>query len=279
LSCTSETGSPGPADEDLGDPPVVDKPQESPSRLRGWMEFPILVVIAVGLAVLIKTFLLQAFFIPSGSMETTLHGCDGCQGDRILVNKVVYDFRGIHRGDIVVFDGKDNYQDDPAPESVPSNIVSRWLHDAISFVGLAPKGTDYVKRVIGLPGDVVTCCDTAGRVEVNGVALNEPYVYEDDHHAFAPVTVPAGKLWLMGDHRSESYDSRYVGAVPKRDVIGRAFVTIWPPSRWRLLSPVSYHGVPAAAAGAAPTVMSAAVVLPAAWVRRRRRARRSDLSA
>jgi signal peptidase I len=249
LSSRSETGSQGPADEDLGELPAVDKPAERPSRLRGWMEFPILVVIAVGLAVVIKTFLLQAFFIPSGSMETTLHGCDGCQGDRILVNKIVYDFRGIHRGDIVVFDGKDNYQDDPAPEPAPGNIVSRGLHDAISFVGLAPKGTDYVKRVIGLPGDVVKCCDTLGRVEVNGVALNEPYVYEDDHHTFAPVTVPAGKLWLMGDHRSQSEDSRYVGAVPKSDVIGRAFVTIWPPSRWRLLSPVSYHGVPAAAAG------------------------------
>ncbi len=85
--------------------------------------------------------------------------------------------------------------------------------------------------------------------------------------------MPAGKLWLMGDHRSESYDSRYVGAVPKKDVIGRAFVTIWPPSRWRLLSPVSYHGVPAAAAGAAPMVLGALAVVPVYWVRRRRRRR------
>ena len=274
MSSASETGSQGPTDEDLGER-LVDPPDENAGRLRGWMEFPILVVIAVGLAVLIKTFLLQAFFIPSGSMETTLHGCDGCQGDRILVNKVVYDFRGIRRGDIVVFDGKDNYQADTAPEQQPTNIVSRWLHDAISFVGLAPKGTDYVKRVIGLPGDVVKCCDAQGRVEVNGAPLNEPYVYDDDHHAFGPITVPAGKLWLMGDHRSQSQDSRYVGAVPKRDVLGRAFVTIWPPSRWRLLSPVTYHGVPAAAAGAAPMVAAAALVVPLGWVRRSRRRRRS----
>jgi signal peptidase I len=127
--------------------------------------------------------------------------------------------------------------------------------------------------VIGLPGDTVQCCDPLGRVEVNGVALNEPYVYQDDHHVFGPVKVPAGKLWLMGDHRSESDDSRYVGPVPEKDVIGRAFVTIWPPSRWRLLSPVTYHGVPAAAAGATPMVLAAAIVAPMSWLRRRRRRR------
>lgn len=243
------------------------------SRLRGWLEFPVLLVIAVALAVLIKTFLLQAFFIPSGSMETTLHGCPGCHGDRILVNKLVYDIRSIHRGDIVVFDGKDNYPDDEAPAYVPGNPVSRVLHDAIDFVGLSPKGTDYVKRVVGLPGDVVKCCDAGGHVVVNGVTLKEPYVFQDDHHAFTAVTVPAGKLWLMGDHRSESEDSRYVGPVPKGDVVGRAFVTIWPPSRWRLLSPVTYHGVPAAAAGAAPMALAALVVTPVGLLRRRRRRR------
>ena len=139
MSSTSETGSQGPAEEDLDELPVVDKPADNPSRLRGWMEFPILVVIAVGLAVLIKTFLLQAFFIPSGSMETTLHGCEGCQGDRILVNKVVYDFRGIHRGDIVVFDGKDNYHDDPAPQAAPSNIVSRCCTTRSASSGWHPR--------------------------------------------------------------------------------------------------------------------------------------------
>jgi signal peptidase I len=174
----------------------------------------------------------------------------------------------------VVFDGKDNYPADEVPAYVPSNVVTRVIHDTVSFVGLSPKGTDYVKRVIGLPGDTVKCCDPLGRVEVNGVALNEPYVYQDDHHAFAAVTVPAGELWLMGDHRSESDDSRYVGAVPESDVIGRAFITIWPPSRWRLLSPVSYHGVPAAAAGAAPMALATAVVLPIGVIRRRRRRRR-----
>jgi signal peptidase I len=250
------------------------------ARIPGWLELPILVLVAVGIAVLIKAFLVQAFFIPSGSMEQTLHGCDGCQGDRILVNKLVYDLRSIHRGDIVVFNGKDNYPADSAPVYVPGNPVSRVIHDVIDFVGLAPQGTDYVKRVIGLPGDVVECCDAQGRVTVNGVGLDEPYVYEDNHLAFGPVTVPPGRLWVMGDHRNSSDDSRYItpATVPESDVIGRAFVTIWPPSRWRLLSPVSYHGVPAAAASAVPMLLATAIVVPTGLLRRRRRRRRASLS-
>jgi signal peptidase I len=271
LSSTDDA-APTVSDERVAEP--ADGSTKRP-RTPAWLEFPILIVIAVGLAVLIKTFLLQAFYIPSSSMEQTLHGCPGCQGDRILVNKLVYDVRGIHRGDIVVFNGKDNYATDATPAYVASNPVSGALHNLIDFIGLAPQGTDYVKRVIGLPGDTVQCCDSAGRVTVNGVGLDEPYVYQDDHHAFGPVTVPAGKLWVMGDHRSASDDSRYVGAVPEKDVIGRAFVTIWPPSRWRWLSPQTYHGVPAAAASAAPMLLAAAVVVPAGLVRRRRRRRRA----
>ncbi len=247
------------------------------SRTPGWLEFPILLVVAVGLAVLIKSFVVQAFYIPSPSMEKTLHGCDGCRGDRILVNKLVYEVRGIHRGDIVVFDGKDNYPEDTAPAYVASNPVSGALHDAINFVGLAPSGTDFVKRVIGLPGDTVQCCDPLGRVIVNGVAIDEPYVFEDDHHVFGPVVVPPGKLWVMGDHRRDSEDSRYKGTVPEKDVIGRAFVTIWPPARWGWLSPRTYHGVPAAATSAAPMILSLAVVGPVALFRRRRRRRRAAL--
>ena len=263
--------TPDPASDPAATAATEDK---RPSALRGWLEFPVLVVVAVLLAVLIKSFLVQAFYIPSPSMEKTLHGCDGCQGDRILVNKLVYHLRDIHRGDIIVFDGKDNYPNDVGPTYVAGNPVSRVLHDVIDFVGLSPKGTDYVKRVIGLPGDKVQCCDALGRVSVNGVAIDEPYIYQDDHHTFGPVTVPKGKLWVMGDHRNSSEDSRYVGPVPKDDVIGRAFVTIWPPSRWRWLSPRTYHGVPAAAASASPMLLSLAVVVPVGLVRRRRRRRR-----
>jgi signal peptidase I len=260
------------------DDAAVDEDLEAPippqrSRVPGWLEFPVLLVVAVGLAVLIKSFVVQAFYIPSSSMEKTLHGCDGCRGDRILVNKLVYHVRDIKRGDIIVFNGKDNYSDDAAPDYVASNPVSGALHRIVDFVGLAPAGTDYVKRVIGLPGDVVQCCDPQGRVIVNGVPLDEPYVYQDDHHVFGPVTVPAGRLWVMGDHRNDSQDSRYIdpATVPEKDVIGRAFVTIWPPSRWGWLSPRTYHGVPAALGSAAPMLLATALVAPVGVLRRRRR--------
>jgi signal peptidase I len=251
-------------------------------RLSFWQELPILVVVAVGLAVLIKSFLFQAFFIPSGSMEQTLHGCPGCAGDRVMVNKVVYHLRGIKRGDIIVFDGKDNYPDDASTATEPSNPVSRVVHDIADFVGLTPKGTDYIKRVIGLPGDVVECCDAQGRVTVNGVGLDEPYIYidpgqTDTNKTFGPVTVPAGRLWVMGDHRNASEDSRFIhpSTVPESDVIGRAFVIIWPPSRWTFLSPRSYHGVPAHLAGASPMLLGATVVLAGTGLRRRRGKRRA----
>jgi signal peptidase I len=281
--------SPVPADGeahevDQADDIVAAPAREHRPRLSFWQELPILVAVAVGLAVLIKTFLFQAFFIPSGSMEQTLHGCTGCQGDRVMVNKVVYHLRSIKRGDIVVFNGKDNYPDEAPVEDEPSNPVSRVFHDVADFVGLTPKGTDYIKRVIGLPGDVVQCCDAQGRVTVNGVGLNEPYIYidpgeTDTNKTFGPTTVPAGKLWVMGDHRNMSQDSRFVGAVPENDVIGRAFVIIWPPSRWTFLSPRSYAGVPAHAAGASPMILGAAVVLATQRVRRRRRRRRAARTA
>jgi signal peptidase I len=222
-------------------------------RSRGWRELPVLIVVALVLAVLVKTFLVQAFFIPSGSMETTLHGCPGCNGDRVLVNKVVYKIRDIHRGEIVVFNGVDSF-DSEIPDAPPANGVQKVVRGVTRLVGLgAPGEKDYIKRVIGLPGDRVACCSN-GHVTVQpkgsstAIELHEPYLYEDDREVFcaagtdaqcpagAPgVLVPKGRLWGMGDHRGASSDSRANGTIPIDKVIGRAFVVVWPFSRAKTL--------------------------------------------
>ena len=219
-------------------------PHQAPTQRHSSLrrELPFLVLIALVLALLIKTFLVQAFFIPSGSMERTLHGCTGCRGDRVLVNKLVYRVRDPHRGEIVVFKGPPSWQ----PEFVaatPGNPVSRLLHEVGAALGVAaPSNKDFIKRVIGVGGDHVRCCDADGRVTVNGHPLDEPYLYPGAHPSDQPfdVTVPKGRLWVMGDHRNDSADSRahqddHLGTVPVSDVIGRAFVRVWPPSRWGML--------------------------------------------
>jgi signal peptidase I len=201
-----------------------------------WVELPILLVFALVLALLIKSFVVQAFFIPSSSMENTLE-----IGDKVLVNKLVYDFRSIHRGDVVVFNGDGSW--DPVPAR-PAPLFSR-LWDSISgLFGTAPGVHDYIKRVIGVPGDHVACCNRHGRVTVNGVPLSEKsYLYPGDspsEQRFS-IIVPPGRLWVMGDHRSVSWDSRGHmsdpgnGTVPVNHVVGRAFVIVAPISRWGIL--------------------------------------------
>jgi signal peptidase I len=205
-----------------------------------WKELPILIGVALVLALVIKAFAVQAFYIPSGSMENTLQ-----IGDRVLVNKIVYHTRDIKRGDIVVFNGLDSW--DPETEvQEPSNPVARLLRLIGSAFGVAPTEKDYIKRVIGIPGDRVKCCDAKGRVTVNGVPLNEnPYLFTDpvtgerNKASDDPfdVTVRPGQLWVMGDHRELSYDSRSHrgdpggGTIPTNRVIGRAFVIVWPVNR------------------------------------------------
>lgn len=216
------------------------KPKVPPRRRRRrsfWRELPILIVVALLLAVVIKAYALQAFFIPSGSMENTLE-----VNDRVLVNKLVYDFRGIHRGDIVVFNGDGTWYPGPLPTS--SNFFSEFADNFASMFGFGHSGVILVKRVIGLPGDRVACCDAEGRVTVNGVPLNEQsYLYPGDAPSLIRfnIVVPAGHLWVMGDHRFISEDSRDHlgdpggGTIPESAVLGRAFIIIWPPSRWRIL--------------------------------------------
>ena len=203
-----------------------------------WREVPVLIVIALVLALVIKAFAIQAFYIPSGSMQNTLE-----INDRVLVNKVVYHLRPIHRGDIIVFDGTGSWDFDTPPAS--SNIFSKAIDEFEGLVGISQDPNIYIKRVIGLPGDHVVCCNTKGQITVNGVPLTESsYLYPGNAPSTQKfnITVPAGRLWVMGDHRSVSYDSRGHmgdpggGTIPESGVIGRAFVIIWPPSRWGFLN-------------------------------------------
>ncbi len=250
-------------DEAAGSGPGDDGAKGEPAQKRHrsfWRELPILVVIALALTVIIKVFAIQAFYIPSSSMENTLN-----IGDRVLVNKIVYDVRGIHRGDIVVFNGLDSW-DPTVPQTEPSNPIRRFADWIGSAFGVTAGEKDYVKRVIGLPGDHVACCDAQGRVTVNGVSLNEKsYLYPGNAPSLLrfDITVPPRELWVMGDHRAVSYDSREHrgdpggGSIPESKVIGRAFVVVWPLNRLGILSiPVTFQQkalaatAPAAPAGA-----------------------------
>jgi signal peptidase I len=225
-----------------------------------WQELPLLLIVAFCLAVLVRTFLVQAFFIPSGSMEPRL-----AVGDRVLVNKIVYDVRQPERGEIVVFRGTDNW----APENrVDTNAgffakLGRTVGD---LVGVSQPGEkDFIKRVIGLPGDTVACCDANGRVTVNGSPLDEPYVIDNSpldappnakechSRRFGPINVEQGQMFVMGDHRLVSQDARCQGQVPFENVIGRAFVIVWPGSHWSGLGvPPTFAKVPRPFAAAAP---------------------------
>jgi signal peptidase I len=190
--------------------PAAPPPAAARSR---WWRLAAFVLAVVVLVLGLRQFLVQSFSVPSGSMEPTIE-----PGDRLLVNRLVRG-DGLHRGDIVVFDGTTAF-----PASGPDGTTA---------------ATDYVKRVIGLPGDHVVCCDATTRLVVNGVPLDEPYLWPGDRASTLTfdVTVPEGSMWVMGDHRSESGDSRsYLGRpgggmVPLGDVIGQATVRYWPPGR------------------------------------------------
>ena len=196
-----------------------------------------LILIAFVLAVVLKTFLVQAFYIPSGSMEPTL-----AVGDRVLVNKVVYDLRDPRRGEIVVF-GED-------PVAVGEDVdgpLQRFARSLAAGLGLVPPAEkDFIKRVIGLPGDTIE--QRGGRIYLDGQPLPETTVAEggylsarDPQNDFAPVTVPQGEYFVMGDNRPNSADSRFsLGTVQREDIIGRAFVVIWPLSHLAVLDSPDY---------------------------------------
>lgn len=220
-----------------------ERPPSTRRQRSGLVSFVRETVIVVGtalvLSLLIKTFLVQAFFIPSPSMEATL-----VRGDRVLVSQLTPGPFDLKRGDIAVFRDPGGWL--PPSAEQQRGPVSTAVVEGLTFVGVLPQdsGEHLIKRVIGLGGDVVACCDDEGRLTVNGQPIDEPYVYTGDvpSELTFEVTVPEGRLWVMGDHRSASLDSRWhqdlagQGTVSQDLVVGRAFSTIWPIPRWSWLS-------------------------------------------
>ncbi|MCT9088743.1 signal peptidase I [Streptomyces sp. ASQP_92] len=275
-SAVGADGGPRAGGEDSGGPH-----RSRPAKHRSfWKELPILVVAALVLALLIKTFLVQAFSIPSESMQNALQ-----PGDRVLVDKLTPWFGSEpERGEVVVFHDPDNWLSGE-PTSHP-NIVQK----ALSFVGVMPSADehDLIKRVIGVGGDTVEC-KGAGPLTVNGKPLTEPYVFpgntpcsDDTRGGRFKVTVPAGTLWMMGDHRQDSEDSRYHqadknhGFVPVDQAVGRAFVVAWPLSHWATLPVPDTFDRPGinTAAALAPDALALVGAVPAVLWRRGRAAAR-----
>jgi len=206
-----------------------------PGRWAFLGDLAVTLVTVIVMSLIVKTFLIQAFLIPSGSMEPTLHGCSGCVDDRVIVNKQTNLMGGVKRGDVVVFRDSDGWL---RHFSSGAGQQTGWLA-ALEFIGLAPASGEgnLVKRVIGVGGDTVE--GRGGKVYVNGTQLDEPYVFPGDRASDVNfrVTVPVGTLWVMGDHRSDSSDSRFhqqdpgKGFVPLSAVVGRAVIIIWPLDR------------------------------------------------
>ncbi|MFI6943522.1 signal peptidase I [Streptomyces sp. NPDC050418] len=274
----SHDGSRGAGDAEDNDQPdeTADGGDKKPRSF--WKELPLLIGIALLLALLIKTFLVQAFSIPSDSMQNTLQ-----QGDRVLVDKLTPWFGSEpERGEVIVFHDPGNWL---AGEPTPNPNA---FQKVLSFIGLMPSAEekDLIKRVVGVAGDTVECNGT-GPLMVNGQALNEPFVKpgatpcsEGNDGGQFKVTVPEGKLWVMGDNRQNSLDSRYHqndpggGFVPVDNVVGRAFVIAWPPTRWSTLPVPDTFDQPglSAAMSAAPGALGLAGAVPlVVWRRRKSR--------
>ncbi|MEU3495981.1 signal peptidase I [Kitasatospora cineracea] len=257
------------------------------SRRSFLRELPVIVLVALVIALVMKTFLIQVFVIPSGSMEQTLR-----IGDRVVVDKLTPWFGAEpERGEVVVFKDPGGWLENDHKRSTDGPVL-RNVKSVFSAVGLLPSDDerDLIKRVIGVGGDTVECCDEHGRVSVNGTPLDEPYIAAGNSPSRITfkVTVPQGRLWVMGDHRDLSADSRYhmgnpgSGTIPVENVVGRAFVVAWPLSHFGQLDvPDSLSSLPGRTAGSAavepvpaepPLVMGVLGVLP--LLTRHRRTRR-----
>jgi len=233
----------GPLQKEWPDRPAGEAPKLH--RKSFFRELPFLIVAAIGIALLVKTFLVQAFFIPSESMEPTLHGCSGCRGDRVLVNRLVYRFRDPRRGEVVVFTGKNAGPD-------RRGGVRKLVDFLTEGLGVSrPSDTDFIKRIIALPGETLQMRDsvvTITRTDKKMVKLQEPYVKVRDDRPFGPFVVPRGEYFMMGDNRTHSGDSRFeLGTIPRGNIVGKAFVKIWPPGRMGRIEAGRYPGDTAAA--------------------------------
>lgn len=227
-------------------------------RRSAMTEIPLLITVALLIALVLKTFLVQAFVIPSGSMEQTIR-----IDDRVLVDKLTPWFGSRpERGDVVVFKDPGGWLQEEAEVPADDPVVVKQVKQALTFIGLLPSADeqDLIKRVVAVGGDTVKCCDKDGRIVVNGVPLTEPYLNPGNAPSTLDfeVKVPAGRIFVMGDHRSNSADSRFHldekfrGTVSEDEVVGRAVVIAWPVGHWRRLEePETYASVPDARA--APT--------------------------
>jgi len=263
-------------------------PPEKRSKAAFLRELPVLIVVAFILALLMKTFLVQAFYIPSESMEPTLHGCPGCNGDRVLVNKLAWRLRDPARGEIVVFIA----EHDTARRSFLSRVKS-FLTEGLGVT--TPKETDFIKRIIGLPGETIQVADNGVYITPphgKRFKLNEPYIARPSSDGTlvpcgtsascpegktqARIKVPANSYFVMGDNRENSADSRFRNPpwIKRSDFIGKAFVKIWPVGRIGLVHVPRYGAKGSVATGAsqaAPTLPLASVVLACGAVVRRKR--------
>jgi signal peptidase I len=212
-----EPAAPEPAGvEDAG------KEKKKPA-LPFWLELPLLILAALVIAVVIKTFFFQAFWIPSSSMEDTLQ-----INDRVMVNKLAYRLGDLQRGHIVVFD-------DPRGEEAPQEtMIEAARRNVMEAIGLSVPRSEFIKRVIGLPGERVEIVDN--QVLIDGYPIDEPYLRAGSVMPdFGPIIVPPGEMFVMGDNRNSSQDSRYFGSVPADTIVGRAFVIMWPVAHWTML--------------------------------------------